>query len=126
MKTPIDVETGASGLPRQIINKGRTIVSAGSSTDQAYVLVSGAARARRPLISEGEFAAGDFLSLLPFLAMESYDSDVIATDNAEVIVVPRGFVQKAWHEEDKLSWVVVCSLAADVLKKRAADQLDAA
>ena len=126
MRTPIDVKAGASGLPRQIINKGRTIVAAGSSTDQAYVLVSGAARARRPLISEGEFAAGDFLSLLPFLAMESYDSDVIATDNAEVIVVPRGFVQKAWHEEDKLSWVVVCSLAADVLKKRAADQLDAA
>jgi CRP-like cAMP-binding protein len=116
MKTPIDVGASAAGLPRQIINKGRTIFAAGAPTDQAYVLVSGQARARQPMISEGEFAAGDFLSLLPFLALEEYDSDVIATDRAEVIVLPRVLVQEQWHAEDRISWSVVCSLAADAIK----------
>ena len=116
MKTPIDVGASAAGLPRQIIEKGRTIVAAGTSTDQAYILVSGHARARQPMVSEGEFAAGDVLSLLPFLALENYDSDVIATNRAEVIILPRVMVQAQWHAEDRISWSVVCSLAADAIK----------
>jgi len=126
MKTPLRVDAGALSYPRQIIDKGKTIITAGSSTDQAYLLLDGSARASGPIIREGDFQAGHFLSFVSFLALDAYEADVLATSRAEVLVLPRDLLAKSWQEEDTASWVFACSLASDAIKKKLAPQMEVA
>jgi CRP-like cAMP-binding protein len=120
MKTPLRVDAERMAYPRQIIDKGKQIIAAGTATDQAYFLISGRARASNPLIAEGELQSGDFLSFLSFLALDAYDADVIAASQAEVLILPRGLVEQCWQDEDQTSWVFACSLAVDVVKRKLA------
>jgi len=118
MKTPLRVDAKALAYPRQIIDKGKAIIAAGASTDQAYFLLEGSARARHPIVNEGELLAGHFLSFVSFLALENYEADVLATSRCEVLVLPRELVENCWQDEDRTSWVFARSLASDTVKKK--------
>ena len=120
MKTPLRVDAEGMNYPRQIIDKGKQIIAAGAATDRAYFLIRGRARAQNPLVSEGELQTGDFLSFVSFLALDAYDADVIATTQAEVLILPRGLVEQCWQDEDQTSWVFACSLAVDAVKRKLA------
>jgi len=118
MKTPLRVDTKALSYPRLVIDKGKAIIATGASTEQAYFLIEGSARAHSPIVNEGDITAGHFLSFISFLALENYEADVIATSRCEVLVLPRELVENCWQDEDRTSWVFACSIASDTLKKK--------
>jgi CRP-like cAMP-binding protein len=120
MKMPLQVDAITHAHPKQIIAQGEAVISAGSSTDMAYYLLSGSAKSQVKGIDGQSFVSGHVISLVSFLGLERYDSDVIATSPCEVLVMPRLLIEHHWSDEDSTSWVFACSMAADAIKKHQA------
>ncbi len=120
MKMPLQVDAITDAHPKQIIAKGETVITAGSSTDMAYYLLSGTAKGRVKGVDGQNFVSGHVVSLVSFLGLEAYDSDVVATSSCEVLVMPRLLIEHHWSDEDSTSWVFACSMAADAIKKHQA------
>lgn len=117
MKMPLQVDAITRAHPKQIIAKGKTVIEAGASTDQAYYLLSGTARGQTRGIDGRNFISGHVVSLVSFLGLETYENNVIATSPCEVLVMPRPLIEHHWNDEDRTSWVFACSMAADAIKK---------
>ena len=120
MKMPLQVDAITRAHPKQIIAKGEAVITAGSSTDMAYYLLSGTARNQIKGFDGQNFISGHVISLVSFLGLEAYENDVIATSPCEVLVMPRPLIEHHWSNEDSTSWVFACSMAADVIKKHQA------
>ena len=118
MKPPLHVDHFVQQHPRLIFAKGRPVITAGMATDQAYYIISGHARSKPTTRTGKVFAAGDMISFVAFLALDSYDQDVIANTYCEVLAIPRQVIENQWGEEDIASWLFACSIASDVVKKQ--------
>ena len=122
MKPPLHVDQFVQHYPRLIHARGRLIISADMPTDQAYYLISGRAHAKshpKPRSRMGkDFAAGDMISFVSFLALDHYDLDIVASSACEVLAIPRLVIENHWGKEDIASWLFACSMASEVVKKQ--------
>jgi CRP-like cAMP-binding protein len=117
MKMPLQVDAITDAHPKQIIAKGEAVITAGSSTEMAYYLLSGTAKGQLKGVDGQNFVSGHVVSLVSFLGLEAYDNNVIATTPCEVLVMPRLLIEHHWSDEDSTSWVFACSMASDAIKK---------
>tara|TARA_E500000178_G_scaffold329409_1_gene360317 strand:- start:19 stop:402 length:384 start_codon:yes stop_codon:yes gene_type:complete len=124
MKLPLPVDQFIRHQPRLVISQGLPVISAGIATDQAYYLMSGKAKDISASRAKKAFDAGDMISFVAFLALDSYATDVIAKTRCEVLAIPRHVIEDQWGSEDIASWVFACSMASDVVKKQNPTKVD--
>ncbi|MDC3401471.1 cyclic nucleotide-binding domain-containing protein [Alphaproteobacteria bacterium] len=103
--------------PRLTVKSGEVIIEPQSSTDRAYILESGIAKASN---SPRLFISGDLLSAVEFLVCETYSHRIIAKDTARLIVLAREDIKDLLTQSHTLTWSLSCMLAADIIKRDAA------
>ena len=99
MKLPLPVDQFIRHQPRLVISQGLPVISAGIATDQAYYLMSGKAKDISASRAKKAFDAGDMISFVAFLALDSYATDVIAKTRCEVLAIPRHVIEDQWGRD---------------------------
>jgi hypothetical protein len=77
------------------VRKGDTIVRNGTHSEEMYVVLSGAVEAQIGGTPVAGFGQGDVFGEIAFLSAEPRTADVIATDDAEVLVLTQDYLQRA-------------------------------
>jgi hypothetical protein len=77
------------------VRKGETIVRAGARSEEMYVVLSGAVEARAGGTTIAAFGQGDAFGEIAFISAEPRTADIVATDDAEVLVLTQDYLQRA-------------------------------
>jgi glyoxylase-like metal-dependent hydrolase (beta-lactamase superfamily II) len=100
--------------PRLTVKSGEVIIKPHTSTDHAYILESGTAKATN---SSGLLISGDLLLAVEFLVCETYSQRIIAKDTARLIILARDDIKNLLTRSHDLTWSLSCMLAADIIKR---------
>jgi CRP-like cAMP-binding protein len=102
--------------PRQIFKAGARIIAPGDTTDVAFIIQTGHATGFDGTLRR-RYAAGDLLATLDFLALNTYQSAVTATDQVAAFMVSRTQIRDLIDRQHHLTWPLSCLLAIDMQKR---------
>lgn len=93
------------------VRKGETIVRAGTRSEEMYVVLSGAVEARVDAKPVACFGRGDAFGEIAFLSAEPRSADVVATDDAEVLVLTQDYLKRAMAAFPEVAATVLFNLS---------------
>ena len=95
--------------PRQHFQPGDNVITAGQTTDRAYLVAAGEFIS----VASGQvWQQGDVVSLPAFLALEAYTDDISANSRSTAILIPRGLFKLASDRENTMTWPLSICLAS--------------
>lgn len=98
--------------PQQRFAAGAPLICRDDPTDRAYIIIDGLAQASRR-----QFAAGDLVNVIEFLALETYLTPVRAKQSLRAYVLSRDHIRDLCSRLDQLAWPLSCMLAIDISKR---------
>jgi len=114
MYAPMISEHDWDNHPRRIITARDVIIKPDDPTDTAFYLLSGELKSSA---DADRIMPGATLSLIEFLACDSYMGTVTAVKKSVIIMLRRDEFRSLWQRHGKVLWPISCSLAADITKR---------
>ena len=113
MRAPFLTDDFIADLPRLQQANDEAILSVGDSTDKAYLVQAGSAICPE----DGQsWHIGEIINLTEFLALETYNRQIISVGSSVMVLIPRTIFKAASDRDHTMTWPLSVCLASEAAR----------